>query len=191
MASIFKPNITTYQLPNGRHRTPDGKRVTKSTPGAIKSAPRRSKVYYGRYQNANCKTVTVKLFTDKKESKEKLAHLVTYAGKVRSGMVDEHLDERRKRPLAEHLADYQRHMEAKANCPEHVQKTVAKCQAILGGCGFVLHSDLNADAVVEYLHKLRRDPRRPELPAGKEEYTKAELDQGPGRYQAVQTRPGS
>ena len=58
--------------------------------------------------------MTVKLFTDKKESKEKLAHLVTYAGKVRSGMVDEYLDDRRKRPLADHLADYQRHMEAKA-----------------------------------------------------------------------------
>ena len=35
MASLYRPNITTYCLPNGRHRTPDGKRVTKNTPGAV------------------------------------------------------------------------------------------------------------------------------------------------------------
>ncbi len=29
MASLYKPTITTYQLPDGKHRTPDGKRVTK------------------------------------------------------------------------------------------------------------------------------------------------------------------
>jgi hypothetical protein len=34
------------------------------------------------------------------------------------------------------LAVKQRHLEAKGNCSEYVQKTVANCQAVLNGCGF-------------------------------------------------------
>jgi hypothetical protein len=38
MASPYRPRIITYQLPDGKHRTPDGKRVTKDTPGAVQVA---------------------------------------------------------------------------------------------------------------------------------------------------------
>jgi hypothetical protein len=51
MASLYKPTITTYQLPDGKHRTPDGKRVTKNTPGAVRVS-KKSEVWYGKYRTA-------------------------------------------------------------------------------------------------------------------------------------------
>jgi hypothetical protein len=33
MASLFRPKIVKYTLPGGAYRTPEGKRVTKDTPG--------------------------------------------------------------------------------------------------------------------------------------------------------------
>jgi hypothetical protein len=36
VATLFRPKITTYQFPDGRFRTPDGKQATSETPGAAK-----------------------------------------------------------------------------------------------------------------------------------------------------------
>ena len=80
MASLFRPNISTYQLPGGKHRTPDGKRVTKNTPGAVK-VTKRSKVFYGRYRNAKGDTITAPLCGNKTAAQQILAKLVTDAAR--------------------------------------------------------------------------------------------------------------
>jgi hypothetical protein len=50
----------------------------------------------------------------------------------------------KSRPLAEHLADYRRELEARGNDPRYVELTVARVRALLDGCGFVFTSDLSA-----------------------------------------------
>jgi hypothetical protein len=80
-----------------------------------------------------------------------------------------------KRALPEHLEDYHRHLLAKGDTEDHADKTRSRIQAIRDGCRFVWIRDLSASAVEDFLHALRRDPTRPELPPGQESFTKREL----------------
>ena len=173
MATLYKPAIITYQLPDGKHRTPAGRRVTKHTPGAVKVS-RESSLWYGRYKDANGKRQQVPLCTDKTASKQMLAKLVVDAKLTAHGLGDAFADSH-KRPLVEHLDDYRRCLDAEGNCKEYVAKTCARVQAILDGCRLVFIPDLRSEMVAEYLHALRRDPPRPELPAGQEWFAPREL----------------
>src|SRR5262249_36179821 len=152
-------------------RTPEGTRVTKQTPGAVKVDEGFAETWYGKYADASGKVHRVRLCKDKTASKQMLAKLVTEAALAEHGIADPARQEQRKRPLVEHLADYRRHAEANGNCPQHVAKTCARIEAVFAGCGFVLVSDLNSGRVAEYLHGLRRDPRLPVLPPGTESFT--------------------
>src|SRR5262245_12188548 len=105
MASLFKPRKTTYRLPNGSYRTPDGKRVTKSTPGAVKVDLGESAVWYGKYKTADGRPQTVPLCADKTAAKQMLAKLVTDARLATVGIGDTYVEHRR-RPLREHLEDF-------------------------------------------------------------------------------------
>ena len=105
MASLFKRRITTYQLPDGRQRTPDGRRVTKATPGAVKVDKGLSAIWYGRYKAADGTFQNVPLCGDKTASKQMLGKLIADAKLAEHGLGDR-FAEHRKRPLAEHLADW-------------------------------------------------------------------------------------
>ena len=48
-------------------------------------------------------------------------------------------EEHHRRPLAEHLADYRRELEARDNAPRYVALVVSRLAALLDGCGFRLH----------------------------------------------------
>ena len=155
MARPYKPNKSTYTLVDGSCRTPDGKRVTKDTPGAVKTDLGPSDVYYGKYKDAHGIFRRVKLCTDKTASKQILAKLVNDARLAEHGMADP-FEMHHKRQLAEHVADYRRHLESKNNCPRHVADTVAQCKAIIEGTSSRLICDLEADRVANWLAEKRR-----------------------------------
>ena len=48
MATLYRPKIVEYRMPDVSNRTPEGKRVDKDTTGAVKSK-RPPKKWYGRY----------------------------------------------------------------------------------------------------------------------------------------------
>src|SRR5947209_1970080 len=102
MASLYKPTITTYQLPNGKHRTPDGKRVTKNTPGAVRLSRGKAEIWYGKYKAADGSVRRVPLCSDKTASKQLLAKLATDARLESVGLISP-FEEHRRRPLLEHL----------------------------------------------------------------------------------------
>ena len=172
MASLYKPKIITYRLPDGSYRTADGERVTKGTPGAVKEESVSAK-WYGRYTAPNGKQVRVPLSESKETSRRMLAKLTGDAELAGVGIVDP-FAEHPARPLAEHLEDFGRYLFAKGNVPEHVHKTMAQCQAILDGCKFRFIDDLQASTVVEFLAGLRQEDVA-QLDPRKEWYTVAEL----------------
>jgi len=153
MASLFKPTVTTYQLPDGRHRTPDGKRVIKDTPGAIRVAA-KSEIWYGKYKDSDGRFHKVPLGADKTAAKQILAKLVTDAKLAEHGMRAA-FDAHQKRPLTEHVEAYRRYLESKNNCPRHVADTIAQCVAIFEGTGAKFISDLDSDRVAEWLAEER------------------------------------
>src|SRR5262249_41555828 len=86
-------------------------------------------------------------------------------------------EEHRKRPLAEHLADYHRELEARGNAPRYVALVASRLADLASGCGFVFIPDLSASRHMDWLADLRNRPGRPalQLPDGKELFTRAEV----------------
>ena len=89
-------------------------------------------------------------------------------------MVDAYAEHIR-RPLAEHLADYRRELEARDNEPRYVAQVISRLTALLDGCAFRFISELSASRVMDWLADPRRKGRaRVPLDEGKEEYTPRE-----------------
>jgi integrase len=181
MASLYKPTITAYRLPDGKFRTPDGKRVTKNTVGAVKVS-RKSEIWYGKYKTAGGNFVRLPLCADKTASKQMLAKLVIEAKMAEHGMGDRYA-KHLVRPLTEHLEEFAAALVADGDTAKHVQNTVSCVRSVLAGCGFVFIRDLSASPVQAFLADLRtRGRARIELGAGKEWFTKAELVQALGLH---------
>ena len=123
MASLYKPKIVTYRLADGSYRTPDGRRVTSATPGAVRTVE-QSKKWDGRYTDGNGKTVRVPLSESKEVARKMLAKVAGDAQMASVGIVDPFADHR-GRPLPEHVEDFGRYLAAKGNTEEHVNKTLA------------------------------------------------------------------
>jgi integrase len=174
MASLYKPTIVTYRLPDGSYRTPDGRRVTSTTPGAVRTVE-RSKKWYGRYADGNGKTVKVPLSESKEVARKMLAKVAGDAQMASVGIVDPFADHRGRR-LAEHVEDYARFLDGKGDCAKHVRQTRRSVADVIEGCRFRTADDLQASPVIEFLARLRDGGRqRVELPAGQKAFTKAEM----------------
>jgi integrase len=172
VASLYRPRIVTYCLRDGSYRTPDGKRVTKHTKGAVRKVT-KSKKWYGRYTDGAGRQIRVPLSISKETSRRMLAKLAGDAQLASVGL-DDPFEEHRDRPLLEHLDDYARYLQAKGNVAGHVAKVKAQCLAVIDGCRFKRIGDMQAAAVVEYLASLRSS--KPAIPPGpKKTFTLVEV----------------
>ena len=182
--SIFKITVIQYWVrdcwigPDGKPcdreapgaRFVKARKVPKGTPGA-KKVKKKSSKWYGRTPGEG---KAVPLSTNKTAAQLMLAELANKAEMGKVGVRDP-FEAHRKRPLAEHLEDYRRFLEAEGNCAEYVAKTYARIKAVLDGCGFMVADDLGPEKVAEFLHGLRRDPVRPTLLVGQEWFKPREL----------------
>jgi integrase len=167
MAQPFKKQTVRYY-------TPDGQRCDPGTPGAVKRVE-ESRKYYGLVPQPDGRRKAVPLCPDLGRSKQLLNKLLADAAMRHHGMGDPYA-EHRKRPLADHLADFRRELEARGNAPRYVSAVVSRLEALLAGCGFVFTPDLSASRTMDWLADLRaKGPARVALPAGKEEYTAREV----------------
>jgi integrase len=184
VSTLYKPTVVSYRLRDGAWRTPDGKRVTRNTPGAVRTVS-ESPTWWGRYTDGTGREHQVKLSKSKETARRMLAKLAGDAQLASVGIADPYA-EHRQRPLAEHAEDFASYLRAKGNTEDHVGRTRARCLAVLDGIGAEAFEDLQPSAVLEFLAALRaRGTARPELPPRKEEFTKAEL------AAAVGVHPGS
>src|SRR5262249_33804942 len=114
------------------------------------------------------------LCPDLQRSKQLLNKLLTDAAMRQHGVGDPHADHRKRR-LADHLADFAAALQAKGDCAQHVEKTVAHLRSFFDATGAVWLADLDAGKAAEWLTSLRADRGLPELPHGQELFTMAEL----------------
>jgi integrase len=183
--NVFKVAVVQYWLrdcwidPQGQPcgKDPPGARFVKSrkvmagTPGA-KKVKKKSSKWYGRVPGS---PRPVPLSTNKTAAQQMLAELVRKAELGRVGIVDP-FEAHRKRPLAEHLQDYRRELEARGNAPRYVALVVSRLEALLDGCGFRLIPDLSASRVTDWLADLRqKGGARATLEPGKEWFTRNEV----------------
>jgi hypothetical protein len=105
MPSLFRSRTVAY-------RDSGGKKCKRGDPGARKVVI-VSKVWYGRYKDADGRTVSVPLCADKSVAKELLAKRVKEAAEVRGGLKNPTVAKHRDRALLDHLDDYRSALLAK------------------------------------------------------------------------------
>ncbi len=159
------------ETPAVRFAGPDGKAVVAPLTKNGDRCRVASPVWYGQYTDADGVPQRVPLCKSKAASEAMLAELLHKAGLGRVGIRDP-FAEHRKRPLAEHLDDFRRELEARDNAPRYVALVFSRLSSLIAGCGFVFTSDLSASRAMDWLADLRRKGRpRAELPAGQEWFT--------------------
>jgi integrase len=110
-------------------------------------------------------------YADKQATEQLAARLERHAARQREGMVDP-FEEHLRRPLADHLADYRRELQARNNEPHYVALVVSRVTSLLDGCQFHFIADLSASRVMDWLADLRNKGRpRVLLEDGKEWFT--------------------
>src|SRR5262245_6675094 len=166
MAEPFKKQIIRYCTPDGRRCSPD-------TPGAIKRVE-ESRKYYGLVPQPDGKRKPVPLCPDLAKSRQLLNKLLTDAALRQHGLGNP-FEEHSKRPLLDHLADYRRELEARDSAPRYVSVVVSRLQALLDNCGFRFIPDLSASRASDWLANLRCKGRpRAALPPGQQTFTLTE-----------------
>src|SRR6516164_2072706 len=135
MAEIFRPTYTIIDPETG------------------KRTKKKSRTWHVRYYTPDGQRHRVKGYRDKKATETKAAELEKRGIRLDAGLTDP-TDEHVKRPLAEHLADYRRYMDAKGNTPEHAGLTEARVRSCLDACRFVRVADIQPSAVLSFLADL-------------------------------------
>jgi integrase len=146
MASLFRPKRVHYQLANG-------KRVKKGTSGARK-VRKRSEKWYALYLDANDEWKRKPLCADKTAAQTMLNDLLTQEDHKRAGRIDG-FDEAMARPVAEHLADYKAHLQAKRNTEKHVALQMGRIESLCDACHFRRLTEIQASAVDTFLADAR------------------------------------
>ena len=136
---------------------------------------KRLRKWYVKYRDAAGIVRRVPGYADREATKQLAARLERDAARRQEGMIDPCVEQQR-RPLIEHLAEWESSLLAGGASAKHVRQTTACARRILDGCRFVFMADLSASRVQQFLADLR-DRRRAlsALDPAKPWYTKGEL----------------
>ncbi len=98
-------------------------------------------------------------YTDKQATQELADKLQLEANKRRDGLIDDNeirLAEHRRRPIAEHIADYDAALRAKGSSDRHIKQTISYIEEAVGALSWETLGHIRADAFVGLLGDLRR-----------------------------------
>ena len=136
MATVFKRKYT---------KVINGKRVKK-----------QSQKWYTRLTDADGIKRTIPLFRDKTASQQKAAQLEKEIELARAGVVDRY-KKHRKRPLAEHLRDFERSLLAKAVTPDYAKLVGSRLKRVFEECKVVFWNDIQASVIQRAISGLRKN----------------------------------
>jgi integrase len=138
MASLFKPTYTVCDPKTG-------KRVT-----------RKAKKWYGQYTDGDGIKQRVALATDKAAAQQMLGALTRRVEQQRAGIADP-FHEHRKRPLSDHLADFEASLLDKGVTEGHAKLVSSRTRKLIEICGFSFVPDISASRAMSFLADLKRD----------------------------------
>ena len=97
----------------------------------------KSKKWWGRFRNEHGVEKRVPLATDKAAAQTMLNEHVRQAERRAAGLEDP-FEKHFKRPLAEHLEDFEKHLANKGSTKDYVNTTVQRVRAIIVECPPIL-----------------------------------------------------
>jgi integrase len=128
--------------------------VTNAKTGA--KVKRKSKKWWGKYRNASGTICRVPLVRDRSAAQAMLNELVRKAEREKAGLVDP-TDEQRKRPLAQHLADFEQYLGNRGVTPKQVKESTTQIQKMIDDRKWKFIGDISASGALEFLGALRRN----------------------------------
>ncbi len=163
MIALMEPGV----VPTKNNRTCDAegsdgmaslykKPVVITDPKSGERVKTKSKKWWGRYRDENGVERRVPLATDKAAAQAMLSEVVKKVERRAAGVVDR-FDEHRKRPIGEHLADFERHLKAKDVSDEQVKLVTYRARRIVESCKAKMTNDLSASRVQAFLSDLRQE----------------------------------
>jgi integrase len=114
----------------------------------------KSKKWWGRFNDETGVERRVPLAVDKAAAQSMLNELVRKTERRAAGLIDR-FDEHRQRPVAEHIRDFRKHLQARQVGESQVKLVVYRAERILESCRVRQVSDLSASRVQKYLAELR------------------------------------
>lgn len=161
MARIFKQTYSK-PLPQGAQTiTRKGKWYArfKDRRGRTREAPLsndgkqvipQSAKWYIEYRDADGIARKVPGYTDKRATEQYAAELEQQAARQQSGLIDRFV-EHRKRPLSEHLDDWQAALLAKGNTEKHIKLVAKRARTVVDVCKFRFWSEVSASGVEKFI----------------------------------------
>ena len=96
-----------------------------------------------------------KAYTDKTASQALEIELLAKLERGDVGIADPHEDHR-KRPLAEHMDDFEAHLRGKGNTSDHIDRTIQRCKTVFGKIKASTIGDITPGRLEACLAELRR-----------------------------------
>ncbi len=154
MAKVFKKQTTIWKLA--------GRKVAAGTPGAEKVVIKSGK-WYGTVNGRH-----VPLCRDKQTAERMLRKLEADAALAGVGLADP-FAVHKKRPLAEHLDDFEQHLGTNGSVPKHVEGVIGHVRAVVAACNWTTLGDLAAGPAENWLNS-QRGERASALPANPQDF---------------------
>ena len=127
-------------------------------PKTGKKVKTKSKKWWGQYKDANGRLRRQPLAIDKAAAQAMLNTIVRNAEREKAGLVDP-TDAQRKRPLAEHVAEFECYLVNKGVTPKQVYSAVSQLRKIVAACEWRMIADINESSLLEFLGGLRQKGR--------------------------------
>jgi site-specific recombinase XerD len=128
-------------------------RLDETTGRKVKT---KSKKWWGQYKDALGRLRRVPLSVDKQCAQTMLTRITRQVERERAGLVDP-TEEQRKRPLAEHLNEFEGYLRHRGVTPKQVAETMRMLRRIATESQWRRIADISATAALEFLGGLRRN----------------------------------
>jgi integrase len=162
MARVFR-KVTVRHILNGRQ-------VPAGTPGATKKTVKSTK-WYGRVGSGK----PIPLAANKGAAQIMLGELMRKAEMARAGVCDP-FEVHRRRPLTDHVDDYEQYLRHKGAGDKHTRGVVSHIRRIAAGCQLTFLDDISLSGVQGFLAQLVGErPQLPPIDPEQEWYTLTEL----------------
>ena len=130
------------------------KPIRITDPKTGKKTKAKSKKWWGQFRDESGVERRVPLAADKTAAQAMLNERVRKVERAKAGLVDP-TEEQRKRPLSEHVADFERYLKNKGVTPKQVHSAASQLQRMIGARKWKLTGDISASDSLDFLGDLR------------------------------------
>jgi integrase len=131
------------------------KPVVVTDPATGQKVKEKSKKWWGQYKDAEGRLKRVPLAVDKVAARAMLDRIVKRIEREKAGLVDP-TDEQRKRPLIEHIREYEAYLRNKGVTEKQQKETISKLKKMAASRRWKFIADITAGSTLEFLGQLRR-----------------------------------